>query len=79
MKQAIVRLAVLFVLFVNQALVMFGWNPLPFSEEEIYAGLSALATAIQAVYVWYRNNNVTKEAEEAQKVLDELKERKKAE
>lgn len=79
MKQAIVRLAVLFVLFVNQALVMFGWNPLPFSEEEIYAGLSALATAIQAVYVWYRNNNVTKEAEEAQKVLDGLKERKKAE
>lgn len=79
MKQAVVRLAVLFVLFVNQALVMFGWNPLPFSEEEIYAGLSALATAIQAVYVWYRNNNVTKEAEEAQKVLDELKERKKAE
>lgn len=79
MKQAIVRLAVLFVLFVNQALVMFGWNPLPFSEEEIYAGLSALATAVQAVYVWYRNNNVSKEAEEAQKVLDELKEQKKAE
>ena len=78
MKQAIVRLAVLFVLFVNQALVMFGWNPLPFSEEEIYAGLSALATAIQAVYVWYRNNNVTKEAEEAQKVLDAKKQRKKA-
>ena len=78
MKQAIVRLAVLFVLFVNQALVMFGWNPLPFSEEEIYAGLSALATAVQAVYVWYRNNNVTKEAEEAQKVLDAKKQRKKA-
>lgn len=76
MQAALIRLAVLFVLFVNQALIMFGWNPIPFSEEEIFAGLSALATAAQTVYVWYRNNNVTEEAQEAQKVLDELKAKK---
>lgn len=77
MQAAIVRLAVLFVLFANQALMMFGWNPLPFSEEEIYAFFSTLATAAQMVYVWYRNNNVTKEAEEAQRVLDAKKAQKK--
>lgn len=76
MKEAIVRLAVLLVLFINQTLVLFGWNPLPFSEEEIYVGLSSVALAIQSIYVWYRNNNVTEEAQEAQLLLDELKDEK---
>lgn len=76
MKEAIVRLAVLGVLFLNQSLVMFGWNPLPFSEEDVFLFFSTLATAVQMTYVWYRNNNVTKEAEEAQLLLDELKDEK---
>ena len=66
----IVRLVVLVLLLANQALVSFGYNPLPFSEEQIYEGVSTLALTASAIYTWYRNNNVTKEAQEAQEVLE---------
>lgn len=73
-KAAVARLVVLVILVVNQFLAtVFGWNPLPFTEEEIYAGVSAVLMAAQGIYVWYRNNNVTDEAQEAQKVLDAKK------
>lgn len=68
-----VRLAVLVLLLANQALVSFGYNPLPFSEEQIYEGVSAVALTASAIYTWYRNNNVTKVAEEAQVVLERKK------
>lgn len=73
-QAAFTRLAVLVILVINQFLAtVFGWNPLPFSEEEIYAGVSSLFVAVQSVYVWWRNNNVTEEAQEAQKVLERKK------
>lgn len=66
----IVRLVVLIILLANQALVSFGYNPLPFSEEQVYEGVSTIALTASAIYTWYRNNNVTKAAEEAQVVLE---------
>lgn len=66
----IVRLVVLVILLANQALVSFGYNPLPFSEEQIYEGVSAIALTVSAIYTWYRNNNITKVSEEAQVVLE---------
>ena len=66
----IVRLVVLLILLINQTLISFGYNPLPFSEEQIYEGVSTLALTASAIYTWYRNNNVTKAAEEAQVVLE---------
>lgn len=79
MKQAIVNLVVLAILLLNQTLIIFGWNPLPFSEEQIFEGVSAVATAVVALYTYYKNNNLSKEAQEAQKVLDELKQAKRNE
>lgn len=73
MQQAIIRLLVATIVLLNQILVAYGWSPLPFSEEEIYNGLSALASAVVVVWVWWKNNNVTKEAQQAQKELDKLK------
>jgi len=73
MKQAIVRLVVLVILLINQTLVTLGWSPLPFSEEQIYEAVSSVAVVGVAIWTWYKNNNVTKEAQEAQKVLDKLK------
>ena len=64
---------VLVILLANQAIVSFGYNPLPFSEEQIYEGVSTLALTASAIYTWYRNNNVTKEAEESQVVLERKK------
>lgn len=73
MQQAIIRLLVATIVLLNQILVAYGWSPLPFSEEEIYEGLSALASAVVVVWVWWKNNNVTNEAQQAQKELDKLK------
>ena len=77
MQQAIIRLAVLVILLLNQVLITLGWNPLPFSEDEIYEGVSAVATVVMAIYAWWKNNSVTKEAQAADEYLQELKERKK--
>lgn len=73
MQQAIVRLIVLVILLLNQTLIVLGYNPLPFSEDQIYEGVSSVATVVMALYTWWKNNNVTKEAQKAQEYLDELK------
>ena len=73
MKQAIVRLIVLAIVLINQALVVAGWNPLPFSEEQIYEAVSTVATVVIALWAWWKNNSVTKEAQEADAFLNELK------
>lgn len=69
MQQAITRLVVLAVLLLNQVLITLGWNPLPFSEDQIYEAVSSVATVIMAIYTWWVNNSVTKEAQEADAVL----------
>ena len=74
MKQAIVRLVVLVILLVNQTLITLGWNPLPFSEEQIYEAISSVATVAMAVWAWWKNNSVTKEAQEADVILRKMKE-----
>ena len=74
--QGLVRLAVLVILLLNQSLISLGYNPLPFSEEQIYEGLSSVALVVSAIYSWWRNNNVTKESEKAQVELERKKNRK---
>ena len=71
--QGIIRLIVLVILLLNQTLVTLGYNPLPFSEEQIYEGLSSVALVISAIYSWYRNNNMTRKAEQAQLDLERIK------
>jgi SPP1 family holin len=72
-KQAIIRLVVLVILLLNQFLVSFGWSPIPFSEELIFEAVSNVATVTIAVYVWWKNNSITKEAQEADLYLKKLK------
>lgn len=74
MQQAIIRLTVLVILLINQTLITIGWNPLPFSEEQVYEAVSSVAVVVMAIWAWWRNNNVTYEAQEAQRYLDRLKE-----
>lgn len=77
MKQAITRLVVLIILLANQALVTIGWEPLPFDEEAIYDAVSTVATVAATIWVWWKNNNLTKEAQETQRELDRKKDVKK--
>jgi len=76
MQQAIIRLVVLAILLINQTLITMGWNPLPWSEDDIYDGVSSVATVVMAIWAWWKNNSVTKEAQEADEYMQELKDRK---
>lgn len=73
-KQVIVRTVVLFLLLVNQLLIMFGANPLPFSEEQLYEGVSAVATVGVTVWAWWKNNSFTQAGQEADVYLKSRKE-----
>lgn len=75
-KKALFRLALMAIPMVNAALATFGWSPLPFEAEEIEALVSTIAGLVFGSIAWYKNNNISPEAQEAQKVLDELKSKK---
>ena len=48
----LVRTVMLVVALLNLVLTSFGKNPLPFSDEQIYTGLSALVTVAAALAAW---------------------------
>lgn len=75
--QVLIRTIVLAVALLNQILVMFGLNPLPFSDEQVYEGVTAVFTVAASLWAWWKNNSVTKEAKAADEYMRELKERKK--
>ncbi len=68
-----IRTAFLLVSLINQLLTVFGWNPLPFSSEEIYQGLSAIATVIAGLWAWWKNNSFTAGALKADAYMEKLK------
>lgn len=71
--QTIIRAIVLLVTLVNTILTIFGKNPLPFAEDELYAWLTAAATMAATLWAWWKNNSFTPEAIQADKYLAELK------
>lgn len=77
MTKAITRLVVLAILLINQAMVTFGWDELPFSEDEIYQGVSSVATVVMTIYAWWKNNSVTLEAQQADRWKSSMKAEKK--
>ena len=72
-KDTIIRTIVFFVAMVNTVLTMFGKNPIPFSEDQIYVGLSAVAGVLASIWAWWKNNDFTPEARKAGAYLKELK------
>lgn len=73
-KSTIIRTIALFLALINQLLLAFGKNPLPFSDEEIYSAVSFTASAVLSVISWWKNNSFTKEAIAADEYLASLKE-----
>lgn len=70
---AFARLIVPFYALVNAFLLALGYNPLPFSEEKVTAAVNTVIGAIGTLYVWWKNNNITREAQEAQMLHDQVK------
>lgn len=75
--QLIVRTTVTLVAVLNQILVSNGWNVLPWSEDEIGQGFSAVLTVAAVAWSWYKNNNVTTHAKKVQREMDYQKEHSK--
>lgn len=71
--ETIIRAIVLLVTLVNTVLTIFGKNPLPFAEEELYAWLTTAATVAATLWAWWKNNSFTPEAIAADEYLAELK------
>ena len=68
-KETIVRTAVLFVALLNTVLNACGKNPLPFSDDEVYTGVSAVVATVAAIWAWWKNNSFTSAAVKADEVL----------
>lgn len=68
-KETIVRTVVLFVSLLNTVLNACGKNPLPFSDDEVYTGVSAVVATVAAVWAWWKNNSFTAAAVKADEVL----------
>ncbi len=77
-NEALVRLIIGLILFINSILTSKGLNPIPISEEQLYELISWILTAAAAIYGWWwKNNNITAEAQKAQDYLDKQKTEKK--
>ncbi|MCT4787665.1 MULTISPECIES: phage holin [Exiguobacterium] len=64
----------------EQVFLSLGYNPMPFSEEQVTVGVNAVIGVAGTVYIWWENAPMTKETQEAQEAqvyLEELKKRKK--
>ncbi len=72
-KGAIIRIAVLAITLTNAILTAMGKNPIPFDESAFTECLSYIITGIAAVWSWWKNNNMTKEAIEGSALTKALK------
>ena len=71
--ETIVRTIVLLFALANQALAIFGKEALPFTEDQVYQVVTLIVTIASTAWAWWKNNSFTKNAIEADKVLDQLK------
>lgn len=58
----IIRTVTLFIVLLNQLLICFDKNPLPFAEDDIYNFISTVATVIISIISWWKNNDFTQKA-----------------
>ena len=72
-KETWLRTGVLLVTLINELLTAAGKNPLPFSEQTVYHGVSALMTAAASLWAWWENNSFTAPAIKADAYYNELR------
>lgn len=73
---AIVRMIIFMITGINAVLVAKGITPIPLDETAIMEFISYGLAGIAAIWTWWKNNNVTKAAQEAQQTLKEIKNNK---
>jgi len=72
-SETVTGILILLVALINAVLQMFGINTLPIENEEISVIVSGIFLVVASLYNTYKNRNVTTGAQEAQQILDALK------
>ncbi|MCL2756772.1 MAG: phage holin [Coriobacteriia bacterium] len=67
--QTIIRTVALAVSTINALLLIWGYHPFPFAEDEVYAGISGVVEAVLIIWAWWKNNSITKTAQVADEVV----------
>lgn len=76
-KQTWTRIIVMVLALVNQVSTsVFEFQILPFTNEQVYEGVSTVITVGATVWTSWKDNPVTKESQVANKHLKELKKKK---
>ena len=69
----IIRTIVLVIALVNQVLTSTGHSVLPINDEEISELITLVITIGAALWAWWKNNSFTKNAIEADEILQAKK------
>lgn len=76
-KDTWVRIIVMFLVLINLVSTnLFNYQLIPFSDEQINNFVSTGLTVVVTIWTAYKNNSVTTAAQEADKVMKNLKEGK---
>ena len=73
MNGAITRLVILTLTIINSVLNHYGYQTLPFTDEFVSQVVADVLLVGSALWSWWRNNSITYEAKEADKLLKEMK------
>lgn len=69
-KQTIMAFIRLACMLIATGCTMFG---IALDADALFVGVMLVISVVVYIWVWWKNNNVSKAATEAQKVLDEMK------
>ncbi|BBU40682.1 phage holin [Aeribacillus composti] len=73
-KSTWIRIITLFLVLINQVSIsFFHFQLLPFTDEEIYEGVSVVLTVIVSMWTAWKNNSLTKKAQQADHYLESFK------
>lgn len=77
-KKNFIDSVVVLIVMINTILTMLGWNPIPYSEEEIYIGISSIATVASTMYIWWKNNKLKTQVVETEAKMKLVEDRAKS-
>lgn len=71
--KAVVTILVTLFSLANAGLSLAGFNPLPFTNEQVSTTLFAVVGVIGTIYGWWKNQNITSASLAGQQLVDALK------